>query len=161
MINQGIMSSATPEWPTPQWLFDALDSVYHFTLDPCSTHENAKCEKHFTKEDDGLSLSWKGERVFMNPPYGKEIFKWVQKCFQEFILDRDDGVCKVALLPSRTDTRWFHGYVLGFAEIHFINGRLKFGDGKGSAPFPSLVAAWGGDHRDFREMSKVLLRIGR
>lgn len=71
--------SKTPEWATPQKLFDELNAEFHFTLDPCATKENAKCEKFYTKEDDGLSMSWEGERVFMNPPYGREIGKWVKK----------------------------------------------------------------------------------
>jgi site-specific DNA-methyltransferase (adenine-specific) len=154
MINAGIMSSNTPEWATPQWLFDVLDSVYHFTLDPCSTHENAKCRKHYVREDDGLSRSWAGEIVFMNPPYGREIGKWVGKCFTESFLSE----CNVALLPARTDTRWFHDYVYGRAKIYFVRGRLKFGDGKGSAPFPSMIAVWGGSDEQYKRMISLLER---
>lgn len=129
-----MMSSNTPEWATPQSFFDALNREFSFTLDPCSTHENAKCEKHYTKEDDGLSKNWGGEVVFCNPPYGRELPKWVKKCYEE---SRHADV--VMLIPARTDTMWFHDYIYGKAEIRFIKGRLKFGNAKQSAPFPSMV----------------------
>lgn len=77
-----LFSSNTPEWATPQDLFDTLDAEFHFTLDPCSTDENAKCEKHYTKAQDGLKQDWTGERVFCNPPYGREMPKWIEKCYQ-------------------------------------------------------------------------------
>ena len=137
MITSGMMSSNTPEWATPQSFFDALNREFSFTLDPCSTHENAKCEKHYTKEDDGLSQSWGGEVVFCNPPYGRELPKWVKKCYEE---SRHADV--VMLIPARTDTRWFHDYIYGKAEIRFIKGRLKFGNAKQSAPFPSMVVIY-------------------
>ena len=135
-INDGLFISKTDMWATPQDFFDELDKEFRFTLDPCSTHENAKCKKHYTIEDDGLSKDWTGETVFCNPPYGKEIGKWVKKCMES------GGGTRVALLPARTDTRWFHNYVYGKAEIRFIKGRLKFGDSKNSAPFPSMVTIW-------------------
>ena len=132
-----MMSSNTPEWATPQKFFNDLDAEFHFTLDPCSTHENAKCKKHYTKEDDGLPKSWGGEVVFCNPPYGRELPKWVKKCYEE---SRHADV--VMLIPARTDTRWFHDYIYGKAEIRFIKGRLKFGNAKQSAPFPSMVVIY-------------------
>lgn len=137
MITSGMMSSNTPEWATPQSFFDALNREFSFTLDPCSTHENAKCEKHYTKEDDGLSKSWGGESVFCNPPYGRELPKWVKKCYDE---SRHADV--VMLIPARTDTSYFHDYIYGKAEIRFIRGRLKFNDGKQGAPFPSMVVIY-------------------
>ena len=138
MITSGMMSSNTPEWATPQSFFDALNQEFHFDLDPCSTHENAKCERHFTKEDDGLSKSWGGGIVFCNPPYGRELPKWVKKCYEE----SQRGAFVVMLIPARTDTRWFHDYIYGKAEIRFIKGRLKFGNAKQSAPFPSMVVVF-------------------
>lgn len=134
MINNGMLTSITPEWATPQKLFDALDQEFHFTLDPCSTHENAKCQKHYTKEDDGLSKSWQGEVVFCNPPYGKDLPQWVKKCYEE---SRHADV--VMLIPARTDTRWFHDYVYHNAQIHFIRGRIKFQGARYNAPFPSML----------------------
>ena len=82
MINSGLYTSDSAEWATPQDFFDRLDQEFHFTLDPCSTDENAKCEKHYTKEQDGLAQDWKGETVFCNPPYGKNIWKWCKKCYE-------------------------------------------------------------------------------
>jgi site-specific DNA-methyltransferase (adenine-specific) len=137
MITSGMMSSKTPEWATPQSFFDELNREFYFTLDPCSTHENAKCERHYTKEDDGLSQNWGGEKVFCNPPYGRELPKWVKKCYEE---SRHADV--VMLIPARTDTRWFHDYIYGKAEIRFVKGRLKFGNSKQSAPFPSMVVIY-------------------
>lgn len=129
-----MFSSKTDEWATPQDFFDALDAEFHFTLDPCCTRENAKCAKHYTKEENGLALSWVNETVFCNPPYGRELPKWVRKCH-----DEARHATVVMLIPARTDTRWFHDYIYGKAEIRFIKGRLKFGDSKNSAPFPSML----------------------
>lgn len=129
-------SSKTDDWATPQDLFDKLDKEFHFTLDPCATKENAKCPKFYTREQDGLAQRWDMERVFCNPPYGRVIGDWVKK-----MAERNALVC-VALLPARTDTRWFHDYILCKAEIRFIKGRLKFGGCKNSAPFPSMIVIW-------------------
>jgi site-specific DNA-methyltransferase (adenine-specific) len=134
-FNHGLWESNTDMWATPQAFFDKLHQEFNFTLDPCATHENAKCDRYYTKEDDGLSKDWNGETVFCNPPYGREIAPWVQKCLTT------KGV-RVALLPARTDTRWFHDYIYGKAEIRFVKGRLKFGDSKNAAPFPSMVVIW-------------------
>ena len=82
-----------------------------------------------------------GNRVFCNPPYGRELPKWVKKCYEESL----KGTLVVMLIPARTDTRWFHDYIYGKAEIRFIKGRLKFGNAKQSAPFPSMVVVYGKD----------------
>lgn len=154
MITSGMMSSNTPEWATPMEFFKELDKEFHFTLDPCSTHENAKCEKHYTKEDDGLKQDWGGHSVFCNPPYGRELHKWVKKCYDE----SKKGALVVMLIPARTDTRWFHQWIYGKAEIKFLKGRLKFGDAKSAAPFPSMVviyrASQGFKIKDYREEKK-------
>jgi site-specific DNA-methyltransferase (adenine-specific) len=148
-----MMTSNKDDWETPKELFDKLDKVYHFTLDPCATKGNAKCAKYYTKKDDGLAQSWKRERVFVNPPYGRRIGGWVRKCYKAAKVE--DAIV-VALLPSRTDTLWFHGYVLNavgeeyapYISIKFIRGRLKFEVNgkpvKNSAPFPSVLVQWGG-----------------
>ena len=142
-----MFSSATDEWATPQDFFDKYDAVYHFNLDPACTHANAKCEQHYTRAEDGLSKSWVGCRVWLNPPYGREIGKWVQKAYEESLKPDTTVVC---LLPARTDTKWFHDYCTK-GEITFVRGRLKFinrnlpsyrEDGKfrkSAAPFPSMV----------------------
>lgn len=135
-MNTDLMfSSKSNEWETPQAFFDELDKEFHFTLDPCSTHENAKCKKHFTIAEDGLKQSWEGETVFCNPPYGKELPKWIEKASKS----GGGGTTVVLLIPARTDTRAFHEYIYGKAEIRFIRGRLKFGNSKCCAPFPSMV----------------------
>ncbi len=129
-------SSATDLWATPQAFFDKLNSVYGFTLDACATHENAKCQFYFTKEVDGLSKKWSGT-VWMNPPYGREIGDWMRKAYESSL----GGATVVCLVPARTDTAWWHDYAMK-GEIDFIRGRLKFGDSKNSAPFPSAVVVF-------------------
>ena len=133
-MNRGMFTSNTGEWETPQYFFDSLVEEFgEFDLDPCATHENAKCPKYFTKEDNGLLQPWVG-RVFMNPPYGREIGKWVAKAYRE---SRKEAFV-VCLLPARTDTTWFHEFCLK-GSIRFLRGRLKFGNSKNSAPFPSML----------------------
>jgi phage N-6-adenine-methyltransferase len=138
-IHQCLFSSRSEEWPTPQSFYDVLNKEFNFSLDACATAENAKCRRYFTKEDDGLTQHWGTHRVFCNPPYGKTMLQWAHKCF-----DASQSGATVALLAhARTDTRWFHQWVYGkAAEIRFVRGRLRFGDGTQSAPFPSLVAVF-------------------
>lgn len=137
MSNIKVMySSKTDNWATPQDFYDKLDSEFHFTLDPCADKNNHKCKKYYTKEDDGLLQDWGGETVFCNPPYGRQISKWVEKCFNE---SRKDKTIVVMLIPARTDTKYFHQYIYNKAELRFVKGRLKFGDSKANAPFPSMV----------------------
>jgi len=128
-------SSKTEEWETPQDLFNKLDGEFRFTIDVCATHENAKCKRHYTKEQDGLSQDWTGETVWCNPPYGREMPKWIQKCAAH----GDAGGVAVMLIPARTDTKAFHEFIYGKAEVRFIRGRLHFGGSKHGAPFPSMV----------------------
>ena len=126
-------SSATDLWATPQAFFDAFNNIYNFTLDVCALPTNAKCDQYFTPDDDGLSQPWGGV-CWMNPPYGRSIGLWVKKAYDESL----KGAKVVCLLPARTDTKWFHEYCIR-GEVHFIKGRLKFGDAKNSAPFPSMI----------------------
>ena len=129
--------SNTNEWYTPFDLFNTLDKRFDFNLDPCATKENAKCENYFNKEDDGLSQNWYGS-VFVNPPYGRAIGKWVEKAYKESLKECVNNV--VMLIPARTDTIYWHDWIFPFAkEIMFIKGRLKFGGSKNSAPFPSAI----------------------
>ena len=111
-------SSDTDLWATPQSFFDELDKEFSFTLDACANADNAKCASFYTKEDDGLSQDWKGV-VWMNPPYGREISKWMAKA-------NEVNCTVVCLVPARTDTRWWHDYCIQH-EVRFIKGRLKFG----------------------------------
>ena len=137
-MNESLFSSNMVEWETPQDFFDKLNEEFHFTLDPCSTDENAKCEKHYTKEQDGLSQDWTGETVYCNPPYGRDMPKWIQKCYEHFIV----GGTAVMLIPARTDTKAFHEFIYGKAEIRFIRGRLRFSGSKNDAPFPSMLVIY-------------------
>jgi site-specific DNA-methyltransferase (adenine-specific) len=132
-----MFSSKTDMWSTPQDFYDMLNNEFNFDLDPCATKENAKCDKYFTLEDDGLSQDWGGHNVFCNPPYGRAIKDWVKKAYNE---SKKDNTLIVMLIPARTDTKYFHEYIYHNAEIRFIKGRLKFGESKNSAPFPSMVA---------------------
>ena len=138
--NNCLFSSASVEWATPQALFDKLDAEFHLDLDPCSTHENAKCAEHFTKAEDGLSQNWGGKRVFCNPPYGRELPKWIKKAHDE----AEKGALVVMLIPARTDTRAFHDYIYHQAEIRFLRGRIRFVGSKWNAPFPSMVVIFEG-----------------
>ena len=138
MNTKVMFSSQTDDWSTPQQFFDKLNEEFNFTLDPCSSDTNHKCQKYFTEKDDGLSKDWNNNIVFCNPPYGREIKLWVKKCFETY----SSGNIVVALLPARTDTSWFHDYIYNKAEIRFVRGRLKFGSSKNSAPFPSMVVIW-------------------
>ena len=138
-IHQALYTSRSEEWPTPPTFFNKLNEEFHFTLDPCATIQNAKCTKFYTQQDNGLLQDWGSHRVFCNPPYGKWMRDWARKCFES----SQDGALVVLLAHSRTDTRWFHDWVYGkAAELRFVRGRLKFGDGKQSAPFPSLISVF-------------------
>ena len=132
-MNTDLMfSSKTDLWATPQEFFDELDSEFSFTLDPCATPENAKCQKYYTEKENGLNQDWAGETVFCNPPYGRAIKDWVKKCYEE---SRKSHTTVVMLIPARTDTAYFHDYIYHKArEVRFIRGRLKFGNATNSAP---------------------------
>ena len=134
-----LYSSKEEKWATPQDFFDKLNDEFHFTLDAAASPDNAKCTNYFTEEQDGLVQSWGGHTVWCNPPYCRKTGLWVKKAYEEH---QRTGCTVVMLLPSRTDVRWFHDYILGKAEIRFIKGRLKFGGNKNSAPFPSIVVIY-------------------
>lgn len=130
--------SRTCEWETPLPLFAELDRLFGgFTLDPCATWQNAKCACFFTREQDGLRQPWNG-KVFMNPPYGREIGQWVKKAWEASL----SGALVVCLLPARVDTRWWHDYAC-HGHIYFLRGRLRFGPAQNSAPFPSAIVTFG------------------
>ena len=127
------------EWETPQKLFDKLNEEFHFTLDAAASKQNAKCKAYYDAEADGMKQPWTGT-VWCNPPYGRGIADWVKKAYEE----SKRGVTSVLLTFARTDTKWFHEYVLGKAEIRFIRGRVKFGGAKNNAPFPSILIIYRG-----------------
>lgn len=115
MITKGMLSSNTDLWETPQDFFDKLNEEFHFDLDVCALPENAKCEKYFTPEQDGLFKEWRGT-CWMNPPYGRKIGAWVQKAYET---SAHEGGTVVCLLPARTDTAWWHDYAMK-GEVRFI-----------------------------------------
>ena len=133
-----MFSSKSDEWGTPRDLYDELNRVFKFTLDPCSTAANAKCDNFYTLEQDGLSKDWGGNTVFVNPPYTRgAIGKWIKKAHDE---SKKPNTTVVCLIPSRTDTKYWHEYCMKASHVHFIKGRLKFeGVADNSAPFPSAI----------------------
>jgi len=131
-------SSTSDEWETPQALFNELSWIFGgFTLDPCASPENAKCARFFTRAENGLAQRWDG-KVFMNPPYGRAIGRWVKKALEESL----NGALVVCLLPARTDTRWWQDYARR-GQVWFLRGRLKFGQARNAAPFPSAIVIFG------------------
>jgi phage N-6-adenine-methyltransferase len=134
------------DWETPQWLFDALNTVWRFDLDVCATPENAKCSKYYTPQDNGLIQPWEG-RCWMNPPYGREIRKWAEKAFREF---EAGSAITVGLLPVRTDAIWWHAFVQGKARVDYLRGRLQYEGAQHNAPFPSALVYWLPDPNNFR-----------
>lgn len=135
-------SSQRMDWETPQWLFDQLDAEFGFELDVCATPENAKCERYFTPEHDGLSQEWTGV-CWMNPPYGREIGRWMRKAYESSL----NGATVVCLVPARTDTAWWHDYAAK-GEVRFLRGRLRFVGARHSAPFPSAIVVFRPCKRD-------------
>ena len=127
-------SSADNSWSTPQDLFDVLDAEFHFTLDVCATEQSAKCARYFTPAIDAFAQPWPGV-CWMNPPYGREIGRWMERAFHA---PACWGALVVCLVPARTDTRWWWDYA-SRAEVRFLRGRLKFGGHNNSAPFPSAL----------------------
>jgi site-specific DNA-methyltransferase (adenine-specific) len=142
MVSRVLFSSRSEEWGTPWSLFAELDREFGFTLDPCATKYNAKCRRYYDVKVDGLKQDWAGERVFMNPPYGRQIGDWMRKAR----LEAAKGALVVCLVHARTDTRWWHENVEGIAdEVRFIRGRLKYDCQWGtafSAPFPSAIVIY-------------------
>ena len=153
-MNKALFSSACDEWETPPDLFAALDKEFHFALDACALPETAKCPRYFTPEDDGLSRPWAeiagGGAIFCNPPYSRRTKDkpgqedWIKKAAEE---GSKPGAVVVMLLPARTDTAAFHGYIYHRAEIRFIKGRVRFrinGKPATAAPFPSMIVIFRG-----------------
>ncbi|WP_191559381.1 DNA N-6-adenine-methyltransferase [Metabacillus idriensis] len=140
-INSGLFTSNSDLWATPQDFFDRLNEEFGFELDVCAIAENAKCERYYNPEINGLKQEWEGV-CWMNPPYGRSIGEWVKKAYQSSLA----GATVVCLIPARTDTRWWHDYCMK-GEIRFVKGRLKFRDSKNSAPFPSAIVIFGGEAR--------------
>lgn len=145
MINDGLMSSNTDQWATPPKLFAELDDEFGFTLDACASEWNHKVDNYFDEEMNALVQDWTGV-VWMNPPYGRTIGQWMKKAYESSL----SGATVVCLIPSRTDTKWWHDYAMK-GEVRFIRGRIKFIDqdnnSLNSAPFPSAIVIF----RDLQE----------
>jgi phage N-6-adenine-methyltransferase len=118
----------------PQDFFDQLDAEFGFTLDAAATAENAKCARYFTREDDGLAQEWTG-RVWLNPPYGRELGLWMRKAWGASQTTAELVVC---LVPVRSDTAWWHDYATR-GDVEFVRGQMRFGDADNVAPFSSAV----------------------
>ena len=133
-MNDGLFTSKTDLWETPQAIFDDLNKEFGFNTDVCAIPSNAKCSHFYSPDVDGLSQAWYGV-CWMNPPYGRSIGAWIKKAYES----AKAGATVVCLLPSRTDTAWWHDFCMKASEIRYIRGRLKFGNSKNSAPFPSAI----------------------
>lgn len=138
-FTSGLKSSNTDNWATPSYLFDMLNKEFAFTLDVCANKDNAKCPRFYDQETDGLIQDWTKDVCWMNPPYGRTIGQWVKKAAETAM----GGGIVVALLPARTDTRWWTEWVMKASELRFISGRVKFGGSNIGAPFPSVIAVFG------------------
>ena len=145
-------SSKCDTWATPQAFFDEVNERYGFTLDVCALPSSAKCARYFTPETDGLAQDWAPHVCWMNPPYGREIGAWMVKAVEEW----RKGATVVALVPARTDTRWFQDYAMQGA-VTFIRGRLKFGQATNSAPFPSALVVY--EHAPQQDVGTILLAL--
>lgn len=127
---QACFSSLRSDWRTPKALYQGLDAEFHFDFDPCPANPKF----------DGLKVGWQ-QSNFVNPPYGRDIGRWFAKAWEEY----QKGKTVVFLVPSRTDTKWWHQYCMKATEIRFIKGRLYFDDGDGRAPFPSAIIVFKGE----------------
>lgn len=140
-------SSKSNEWCTPDWLYEKLDDEFHFDLDAAATIENTKCPNFFTEQQDSLNQDWsgRGKTIWLNPPYGRLIGKFVKKAYEESL----KGCIVVLLIPARVDTKWWHEYCTK-GEVRFIKGRIRFikvdnKDSNAPAPFPSSIIILGRD----------------
>ena len=140
-----MMSSKKMDWQTPKRFFENLNKEFNFTLDPATDGTNALCPKFFTEAQDGLAQSWKAEVSYVNPPYGRALKNSMKKAYEE---TKDANTTVVMLIPARTDTNYWHDYVMQASEVRFVRGRIKFGGGETDdpAPFPSVVLVGRGGH---------------
>lgn len=141
-----LFSSSRSDWETPPELFSKLDSEFKFTLDVCASDTNAKCKEYLTADVGGLMQDWGGQVCWMNPPYGKDISIWLKKAYDE---SRKPDTTVVCLIPSRTDTKYWHNFVMQAVEIRFIKGRVRFVGAVSSAPFPSAIVVFKNVKRAF------------
>jgi site-specific DNA-methyltransferase (adenine-specific) len=153
-LTSGLFTSRTEEWETPDYVFLSLKKEFDFQVDVCATSKNAKCKIFFDLSVDGLKREWSPFRCWMNPPYGRNIAKWMKKAYDE----SRRGALVVCLIPSRTDTKWWHEWVMKASEIRFIIGRISFGNSKNSAPFPSCIVIYYPELENPYKLSVPLIR---
>jgi site-specific DNA-methyltransferase (adenine-specific) len=146
MVSDVVFSRKSDEYITPEWLFEKLNSTYNFVLDPATTLDNPlKTPYYFTKEDDGLKLTWPAVNTFINPPYS-QVGKWVAKANEQYLQNymENPDITIVMLVAARTDTKWFHDIILKaeerkYCDIRFLKGRIRFRNTENSSPFPSML----------------------
>lgn len=139
MLNDSLFSSAKHDWGTPKPFFTRLNAEFDFEIDLAATEDNALCPAFFSPAQDSLSQTWTtspGKAAWLNPPYGSSIPAWVEKAYRSSV---ENGATVVVLIPSRTDTAWWHDWAMKADEIRFVRGRLRFEGAPSSAPFPSSV----------------------
>ena len=157
-LQKAMISSKSNEWVTPQWLFDELNTEFSFTLDPCANEYNAKCPHFYTKDNNGLKYSWVNEIVFMNPPYGGNTGKWIEKAWYE----SQQGATVVCLIVSATDRSYWHDYIFPYAsEIRWLRGRVTFGEAKTSAPFASAIIIFDSKKTRYQKQNYQKRRQGK
>jgi site-specific DNA-methyltransferase (adenine-specific) len=154
-LNKSLFSSDRMDWPTPKFLFRALDAEFHFTLDACASKRNAKCKKFFTIKDNGLSKKWRGN-VWVNPPYGREISKWVKKARRQVRKGYADVV--VCLVPVRTDSMWWHENCMRASEVRLLDQRLEFEGSTNKAPFPTALIIFRRGHKGGPRLTALKVR---
>lgn len=156
----GMMTSDSGEWYTPPEVVAAVVAAMGaIDLDPCADPGRAiPATAHFVQDDDGLSQPWRG-RVYMNPPYGREIGDWTEKLVTEF--EYRNVAEAVALVPGRIDTVWYRGLTeRASATVCHVAGRLRFSEAD-PAPFPSVAVHLGDDPDAFVAAFRSLGRSWR
>lgn len=142
MNNDLMFSSDKMDWGTPRDLYESLDKEFNFSYDLCALPYNTKCTFYFSPDQDSMKQDWHkiDGYCWLNPPYGRDIIKWIKKAYEESLI----GAKIVILIPSRTDTKYWHKYCMKSSHIRFIEGRVKFEGAKDVAPFPSALIIFDG-----------------
>lgn len=154
MLNNSLFSNKDNSWSTPQDLFDRLNSVFNFDIDLAAADDTAKCKKYYTEEDDAFKYEWNEKNAYINPPYGRYQIKWIERASEQSIKYNNTIVM---LIPARPDTKAWQNVIFKSAStICFIKGRLKFGNSKDSAPFPSALIVFGGINDEQFELLNCL-----
>ena len=144
-----MFSSSKMDWRTPPEVFDFFNSRYAFDFDAAATPEDALLPDFIPPSVDALATDWgrlfpNASAAWVNPPYGRGVDKWMAKCAAEGAA----GMLVGALVFARTDTRWWHDYVMQARTVWLIKGRIRFlghdGVAGNSAPAPSAFVVWCG-----------------